>query len=345
MNRFIFKKVIAMACFAVIMFTLTACGGNQAPTTPAINEPTITATPSPTPTQNVPVTGQVNEPATPDPEEAGAQSNQSVLTVEQAQNLVQEAFAGYEIISHNAGYDFMEGDVLHLFFEVSYSAFSGITDVVWVDTITGELETISGVEFLHGDDWFEDYDPYWMYRDGDLDPFGDDDWMDGFAMTEAWGLESLAQGHLAIFPELDLRLGMTVNEATDWLTVTDLSHSDSEFDFRIAPRGRFSNPTFMFEGLEFQTEFTFPLGAALNVNENDALRYNLSVRAWYQRVSEQDIANIAFRFVEMYGEPHYVSALSVAWEANGYFINLSDSTGVIITLSSDPPAWVSSQRR
>ena len=178
MNRFIFKKVIAMACFVVVMLTLTACGGNQASTTPAINEPAVTATPSPTPTQNAPATGQVNEPATSDPEEAGGQGNQSVLTVEQAQNLVQEAFAGYEIINHNAEYDFMEGDVLHLFFEVSYSAFSGITDVVWVDTITGALETISGVEFLHGDDWFEDYDPYWMYRDGGLDPFGDDDWGD-----------------------------------------------------------------------------------------------------------------------------------------------------------------------
>ena len=177
----VFKRIMILACFAIILLALTACSDNQTPTTPTVSEPVIAATPAPV--QDVPATQQAYEPATADPEEAIEQDTQGLLTVEQAQNLVQEAFANYEIINHNAEYDFMDGDVLQLFFEVSYSAFSGITDVVWVDTVTGELEIVSGVEFLHGDDWFEDYDPYWMYRIEGLDPFEGEDWVDVGAAT------------------------------------------------------------------------------------------------------------------------------------------------------------------
>ena len=133
---------------------------------------------------------------------------------------------------------------------------------------------VSGIEFLHGDDWEEDYDPYWMYRIEGLDPF--ENYEPGqeaniaTTVTPGDGLASLTSGYLTIFPELDLRLGMTYHELSQrWQDTLDVRFSGNlanagnlDFDDWGLMFERLTSPSdagivepFMIDGL-FDTVFT-----------------------------------------------------------------------------------------
>lgn len=245
MNLIIFKRIMTLTCLAVIMTVFTACGGGQT-TDIAVNEPVAQ------PEESVPTEESVltDEETIPTEENISTEetipAEETILTLEQAQALVQESFPSHEIITHNSEHDRVLEGVLQYFFEISYSDVSGITDVAWIDSETGELETLSSVDFFFDDDWFEDYDPYWAYRIEGLDPFEDDNWVDSpltdNPLVGSWRLQWNTADHY--FPANDLTLELF---ASHWgqVSVDDVD-TVNEFMWTIHYDGEY--PSIELEG-------------------------------------------------------------------------------------------------
>ena len=325
----IFKKIMPFVCLITFMVVLSACNNNQTSDIVTVIEPTEVVVYEPI--LELHIVQQVVEPESVI-EETDEEQATAILTVDEALILASHElpFEGQaDVVQIESTW---ENGVEIYRFEVIWFGDAPNFHRIVANSITGiiAIEEI----WYEWDDWYDDYDPYWMYRISGADPF-----------ESGSELDLLAMGYLSMFQELDIRLGMTLNEVREWLNIHVRTNNADGYSYSVTPRGRFGNPTLMFEGLEFFMELEFIRGSPVLANENDILRYKIVARAWYQQVTDQEIMNVVFRFVEMFGEPHYITNHAIAWESNGNYLNVSDSTNIIIKLSSEAPSWVRMQRR
>ena len=111
MTLSIFKKIITLACFTIIMIVLVACGNNQTADVPAVDESTEVETPT-----------------------------QDVLTVQQARDMLDDVFPDGGTITYRAMQDRTEGDIRFYAFEVNTADDSRVYALAFVNSVTGAVD-------------------------------------------------------------------------------------------------------------------------------------------------------------------------------------------------------------